>query len=291
VLRIEDDGESVTDVGKYVAAHRRQPDGSWRKAVEIFNWNTPCPGEREPDVRARPLASPAAAGPTAAEIQASRARIVEAADEARRRLERDLHDGAQQRLVLAVLTLKRAQSRAQGTPAEDLIVEAAGQLEQGLAELRELARGLHPNVLTERGLHAALGVLAASSPVPVELRVECERAAPTAEAAVYFTVAEALTNIAKHSGATRVSVDVDVYDGTLVAEIADDGVGGASTAAGSGLRGLVDRLDVLGGGLTIDSPPDDGTVIRAHVPLGPHPQGDVERPPKTGERREGDSVA
>jgi uncharacterized protein (TIGR02246 family) len=291
VLRIEETETSVTDVGKYVAVHRRQRDRPWRKSVEIFNWNAPCPGEREADVAARLPASPASAGPSASELRASRARIVEAADAARRRLERDLHDGAQQRLVLAVLTLKRAQARAQGTPAEQLIAEACSQLEQGLAELRELARGLHPNVLTERGLEAALGVLVDSSPIPVELRVTSERLAPAAEAAVYFTVAEALTNVVKHAGATRAGVDVGVDDGTLVAEISDDGVGGASLAAGSGLRGLVDRLDVLGGSLTLESPVGAGTIIRAYAPLRPHLQGDAAHPPAANEVSEGDAIA
>jgi signal transduction histidine kinase len=204
------------------------------------------------------------------EIQASRARILAAADEVRRRLERDLHDGAQQRLVLASISLRRAVEQTRGTPAEPLVTEAQSLLEEGLAELRDLARGIHPAVLSERGLAAALESLIARSPIPVELRPFRERVAPAAEAAIYFTVAEALTNIAKHAKATVARVRVDVHDGMLTAEVADDGVGGADAAAGSGLRGLTDRLDTLGGTLTIESRPGAGTIIHARVPSRTH---------------------
>jgi signal transduction histidine kinase len=165
---------------------------------------------------------------------------VAAADEARRRLERDLHDGAQQRFVLATVCLKRAAARARGTPAEPLVDEAFQQVQQGLAELRDLARGIHPAVLSERGLAAALTGLAARSPLPVVLRVTTQRATPSVEAAIYFTVAEALTNVDKHARATRASVTIDIAERTITAEIADDGIGGAGTTAGSGLRGLAD---------------------------------------------------
>ena len=209
--------------------------------------------------------------PLRGEIEASRARLVAAADEARRRLERDLHDGAQQRFVLATVSLKRAAARARGTPAEPLVDEAVQQLQQGLAELRDLAHGIHPAVLSERGLAAALTGLAARSPLPVELRVTTQRATPPVEAAIYFTVAEALTNVAKHAHATRAGVTIDITDRTITADIADDGIGGASTTAGSGLRGLADRLHALGGTLAIDSPPGGPTTIRAQAPLPPHP--------------------
>jgi signal transduction histidine kinase len=198
-------------------------------------------------------------------IDAARACTIAAADEARRQLERDLHDGAQQRFVLASLTLKRAVARARGTPAESLLAEAFEQLQQGLAELRDLAHGIHPAVLDSRGLAAALEDLAARSPLPVELRVSRERVAPAVEAAIYFTVAEALTNVVKHAHATRARVTLDIADGTIAAEIADDGIGGAGTAAGSGLRGLADRLDAIGGTLTITSPRRGGTLVRAHA--------------------------
>jgi signal transduction histidine kinase len=189
-------------------------------------------------------------------------RLVEAADEARRQLERDLHDGAQQRLVLASLTLRQAAVQARGTPAEPLVTKAIDQLQQGLAELRDLARGIHPAVLSEHGLAPALVGAAARAPLPVELRVTRERLDAPVESAVYFTVAEALTNVAKHAAASSASVDVDVRGGELVAVVADDGVGGAT-----GPRGLADRLEALGGSLVVESPPGGGTTLRARVPL------------------------
>jgi PAS domain S-box-containing protein len=202
----------------------------------------------------------------AAEIDASRARIVEAGDEARRRLERDLHDGAQQRLVVSCLTLRRAVKQARGTSVEPLVSEALEHVEDGLAELRELARGIHPSLLTERGLAVALEGLAARSPVPVDLNVSAARASPRLEAAVYFTVAEALTNVAKYAQARSAAVTIRVDDGMLVAEVADDGVGGASASAGSGLRGLADRVEAIGGTLEIESPIGAGTTVRARIP-------------------------
>jgi signal transduction histidine kinase len=198
---------------------------------------------------------------------ASPARLVAAADEARRRLERDLHDGAQQQLVLAAVTLKRAQVRARGTPAEPLVSDALDQLGQALTELRELARGIHPAVLSERGLAAALESLVARSPVPVELQATNVAGESAAEAAIYFTIAEALTNVAKHAHARFARVRVEIQNGALTAEIEDDGVGGAFVSAGSGLNGLSDRLRALGGTLAIDSPGGGGTMIRARVPL------------------------
>ena len=166
---------------------------------------------------------------TSAQLHESRARIVAAADEARRRLERDLHDGAQQRLVLAALRLKEAEAKARGTPAEHLVSETFELLQQALAELRDLARGIHPAALRERGLAAALeGLVATSRPCPWTC-VSCQDAAPAAEAAIYFAVAEALTNVAKHSHATLARVEIDVEGGTLTAQIADNGVGGRAS--------------------------------------------------------------
>jgi signal transduction histidine kinase len=211
-----------------------------------------------------------------AAIDAARARTIAAADEARRQLERDLHDGAQQRFVLASLTLKRAAAGARGTPAEPLLAEALEQLRQGLAELRDLAHGLHPALLDSRGLAAALEDLAVRAPLPVELRVSRDRLAPAVEAAIYFTITEALTNVIKHAHATHARVAVDIAESTVAAEIADDGIGGADTAAGSGLRGLADRLDAIGGKLTITSPRGAGTLVRARAPRAltrePHPE-------------------
>jgi signal transduction histidine kinase len=197
------------------------------------------------------------------------ARLADAETEARRRLERDLHDGAQQILVLAALTLRRAQALARGTPAEGPVAEAFDQVEQALAELRDLARGIHPAPLSQGGLAGALKGLTSRSPVPVELRAPLARAAPAAEAAIYFTVAEALTNIAKHARATLVRVEVDLHNGVLTARVEDDGVGDAAATPGSGLDGLTHRLDALGGTLLVHSPPGGGTIIRAHVPSRP----------------------
>ena len=209
-------------------------------------------------------------------IDASRARLVQAGDEARRRLERDLHDGAQQRLVVSLMTLRRAAKEVVGTPAEPLVAASIEHLEQGLAELRELARGLHPSSLGERGLAYAVGRLVARSPVPVELDVLEERLPQPIETAIYFSVAEALTNVAKYADATAARVGVAVRDGEVVAEIADDGCGGAeTTAGGSGLRGLADRLEAIGGTLEVESPAGGGTVVRARVPLASAVPGTV----------------
>jgi signal transduction histidine kinase len=203
---------------------------------------------------------------TMPDTAASRARVVAAADQARRRLERDLHDGAQQRLVSAALTLGQAEAEARGTPAERLIANAREQLQEAVSELRDLARGIHPALLSDRGLAPALESLIARSPLPVELHATSRRFAPVAEAAIYFTVAEALTNVAKHARASRAVVRVDIEGDTLTAQVADDGIGGADDTVGSGLRGLTDRLEALGGALTVASPPGVGTTILARVP-------------------------
>jgi PAS domain S-box-containing protein len=202
-------------------------------------------------------------------VEESRARIVEAGDEARRRLERDLHDGAQQSLLVALLTLRRATKEAEGTDAAPLVGQAMGHLEQGLAELRELARGIHPSQLSEQGLAEAVERLAERAPLPVEVEVPEERLPQSLETAFYFTVAEALTNVAKYANATQACVTVAVADGLATAEVSDDGCGGASATAGSGLRGLADRLEAIGGSLEVESPEGGGTVVRACVPLDP----------------------
>ena len=207
-------------------------------------------------------------------VQASRARIVEAGDEARRRLERDLHDGAQQRFVVSLMTLRRAAKEASGTSAEALVAETVEHLEQGLAELRELARGIHPSGLSERGLAYAVDRLVARSPLPVDADVCDERLPQLVETAIYFTVAEGLTNVAKYARATRARVRVARVDGHVTAEVADDGCGGAVAGAGSGLRGLTDRLEAIGGSLELQSPAGGGTVVRARVPLGTVPGSD-----------------
>lgn len=202
------------------------------------------------------------------EVTASRARIVESGDAARRRLERDLHDGAQQRLVSMALGLRMLSSRMDGDPEAVRQLEGVrAELDQALDELRELARGLHPSVLSDRGLAAAIEGLAQRAPLPVDLdAVPAERLPERVESASYFVVAEALTNVAKYARATRASVHVSRADGQVLVEVSDDGVGGADPAAGSGLRGLLDRVSALGGTLEIESEPGDGTTVRAAIP-------------------------
>jgi len=203
------------------------------------------------------------------EVSASRARIVESGDVARRRLERDLHDGAQQRLVSLALTLRVLGARLDGDPEARRQLDAARrELDQALDELRELARGLHPSLLSDRGLGAALEGLAQRAPLPVELGpIPGERLPDRVESASYFVVSEALTNVAKYARATRASVHVSRANGQVMVEVSDDGVGGADPAGGSGLRGLLDRVSALGGTFEVDSRPGDGTTIRAEIPL------------------------
>ncbi len=203
-----------------------------------------------------------------AELQASHARLLEAGYAARRQIERDLHDGAQQRLVMLAMQLRLArQAVADDDPAAALLDEAIDELAGATAELRELARGIHPAVLTEGGLRPALRALASRSAVPVVVEeVPEERCEFTVETTAYFVVAEALTNVARSAQATRATVAVRLADGILAVEVRDDGRGGADPAAGTGLRGLADRLAALGGTLRVDSPAGAGTTIRAEVP-------------------------
>jgi signal transduction histidine kinase len=203
------------------------------------------------------------------EVRASRSRIVTAGDEERRRLERDLHDGAQQRLLSLGLALQLA--RAELGPGADgaatLLGEAEAELTAALEELRELAQGIHPAVLTEHGLGPALKTLAARSALPVEItHVPDERLPAPVEAAAYFVVSESLANAAKHAHASAASVSVTCEDGSLVVEVEDDGVGGARPTAGSGLAGLADRVQALDGCLTIDSAADHGTRLHTELP-------------------------
>ena len=205
------------------------------------------------------------------ELRASRARIVRVADDERRRLERDLHDGAQQRLVSLALDLRLAGAKLESDPAEarKLVEKMASELGEATTELRELARGLHPAVLTDRGLGPALEALAARAPVPVDLvDSPAERLPPAVESASYFVVAEALTNIARYAGASHAEVSVNHVNGELEVEIRDDGIGGADPGAGTGLRGLADRVAALDGRLEVSSPHGDGTVVRAVIPCG-----------------------
>jgi signal transduction histidine kinase len=208
------------------------------------------------------------------DLRASRARIVEAGDSERRRLERDLHDGAQSRLVALAMKLRLARTRAEDRPDVTAILdESSAELQASLEELRELARGIHPAVLTDRGLGPALEMLASRAPVPVEIAGDADDLPPAVATAVYFVVSEGLTNVAKYAGAGRATVAVTREDNLVVAEVTDDGVGGADLARGSGLRGLVDRVAALDGRLELHSPPGSGTTLRAEFPLGPAGNG------------------
>jgi signal transduction histidine kinase len=214
-----------------------------------------------------------------AELTASRARIVATADETRRRIERDLHDGAQQRLVALALRLRTA---AAVIPPEldevhQELASAGTELDEILGDLRELSRGIHPAILSEGGLGPALRTLARRSAIPVELQMAMEGRLPErVEVTAYYVVAEALTNVAKHAGASLVRVEVAAQDGRVRLGVRDDGVGGADPARGSGLVGLKDRVSATGGTLRVDSRPGQGTSLLVELPL------DAGRPPGTG---------
>jgi signal transduction histidine kinase len=203
-------------------------------------------------------------------VQESRARIVTAGDEQRRRIERDLHDGAQQRLVALALELRAAQKRLGGRldPDTEAVIEGAvGELQLAVSELRELAAGVHPSVLTEDGLAAALESLARRTPVPVSLtELPSERLPPPIEAAAYFVACEALANAVKHANASSITMSAVQRNGSLTVEVADDGEGGADIARGTGLRGLADRVEAHGGRLRIESPPGGGTCVIGELP-------------------------
>jgi signal transduction histidine kinase len=202
------------------------------------------------------------------ELSTARARLIEAGDAERRRLERDLHDGAQSRLVALALKLRLARTQLEpGSRAATLLEESSAELQASLDELRALARGIHPAVLTQRGLAAALRALADRAPGPVEIEgVPPERLPPAIETAVYFVVAEALTNVAKYADARSATVTLTRAAGELAVEVADDGVGGADAASGTGLRGVTDRVGALGGRLELESPSGGGTRVRARIP-------------------------
>jgi signal transduction histidine kinase len=204
------------------------------------------------------------------ELRASRARLVEVGLRQRRRLERDLHDGAQQRLVSLALSLRLLEDKVDSDPAasHQLLARSRKELEEALRELRELARGIHPAVLTERGLGAAVESLANRAPVPVEVSaVPAGKLPDEIELAAYFVVSEALTNVARYASATHGSIALIRNNGELWVEVADDGVGGARLDGGSGLRGLMERLSAIDGRLDVDSPPGRGTRIRAVIPV------------------------
>jgi signal transduction histidine kinase len=201
-------------------------------------------------------------------LAASRARIVAATDEERRRVVRDLHDGAQQRLVHTIFTLKLAHTALQNEEEDlpDLLTAALDHAEHATDELRELSHGILPGALTHGGLHAAVGTLASRTPVPVEIDVDVGRLPAPVEATAYFVVAEALTNVAKHADAGHAAVTARIENGILQVQVRDDGVGGA-VPHGSGLLGLADRLAVLDGQLRVASPLDGGTLVAVEIPL------------------------
>jgi signal transduction histidine kinase len=205
----------------------------------------------------------------ALEPAGSGARVVAAADRERRRLERDLHDGAQQRLVSLSMQLRLLATLLEpGSEEERLLTAARDELSESLNELRELAHGLHPALLTSHGLAVAVDSLVRRAPLPVDVEVELDERLPaTVEVAAYYLVSEALTNIAKYAHASSAAVTIVRRAADLVVVIADDGVGGADPAHGSGLRGLAERVQALGGCLAVSSPPAGGTTIRAEFPL------------------------
>jgi signal transduction histidine kinase len=202
-------------------------------------------------------------------VKESRARLVTAADEERRRIERDLHDGAQQRLVALALELRSAQRGLDGAADPELdrlLASTADELQVAVEELRALAHGIHPGTLTQAGLASALASLAARMPLPVTVDALSERLSPDVEATAYFVASEALTNVAKHAQASKAVVRAHRNNGTLVIEVSDDGVGGAMTSAGSGLRGLADRLEAHGGRLSVESISGAGTRVVGEIP-------------------------
>jgi signal transduction histidine kinase len=222
------------------------------------------PGESPDSRRARALRE------RVDDLHGARQRIIEAADAERRRIERDLHDGAQQRLVAVTLTLGLAEARLESDPASaaQLIAQARKEAQLAIEELRELARGIHPALLSDRGLAVALDALAARAPVPVAVSgVPAARLYPAVEVAAYYVTAEALTNIAKYACASEASVQLSIDRDCLCLEVRDDGVGGADTSSGSGLRGIHDRVDALHGRFQLHSPPGGGTTVAVEIPL------------------------
>jgi signal transduction histidine kinase len=210
------------------------------------------------------------------DLRGARQRILAAADEERRRIERDLHDGAQQRMVAVAVTLGLAQARFKSDPEEaaQLIAQARDEAQLAVKELRELARGIHPALLSDRGLGAALEALASRAPVPVEISgVPDAPIDKPVEAAAYYVTAEALTNVAKYAHATCASVQLSLEHGHLRLEVRDDGVGGADPTCGTGLRGLRDRVDALDGNFDVQSPPGGGTTVTVELPVGASSNG------------------
>jgi signal transduction histidine kinase len=257
----------------YLAVCLRAADGTHLGHVAVMDAGPMAPGDD--DVAAmRIFASRAAAElerrQQAAALRRSRARVIEAADAERRRVGRDLHDGAQQRLVAVANLVKLAQRKLErGDEALDVLRLACDEIGEASGELRDLARGLHPVALAERGLRGVLESLTAACAIPVALEVTAAALPEDLELAAYFIVSEALTNASKYSGAGAIRIRVELDGDALLVEVADDGAGGADPAAGTGLRGLADRVDALGGTLDVQSPAGAGTRIAARLPVTP----------------------
>ncbi len=244
----------------------------WGAVIAASGSTHDLPGDAEERITgfAQLITDALASADAREQLAASRARILQAGYEERRRLGRDLHDGAQQALVSAVINLQLAQKRWEQEPerARVLVDTALEHAHTAMGELRDLAAGIHPSVLTDRGLVAALETLATRSPVPVELEADLEGRLPMpVETTAYFVVAEALTNMAKYAGASQVVVGVQIADGRLEVDVRDDGVGGADPSVGSGLRGLADRVSALQGTLHVCSPVGRGTHVHAQIAL------------------------
>jgi signal transduction histidine kinase len=224
------------------------------------------------------VATAVANAESGAELAASRRRIVTAADEARRRIERDLHDGAQQSLVSTVLVLKlvRKELGDRNGPVAERVEEAVANAQRGIDQMREIARGIHPRVLSSGGLGPALKTLGRRSPIPVTVDMQTGARLPeNIEMTAYYVASEALTNAAKHAGASKVRITVALVDHRIVLTIRDDGVGGADPSRGSGLIGLDDRVAALGGALAVQSEPGAGTTLIAQIPLAAVAGGDA----------------
>jgi signal transduction histidine kinase len=240
----------------------------------VAAWKQPDMAGRDTKVRMAQftelVATAVANAESGAELAASRRRLVTTYDEARRRIERDLHDGAQQRLVSTVVVLKLLRARLGDPegPVADLVEEAIANAQRGMDDVREIARGVHPRLLSSGGLRPALAALAGRSPIPVRFDMQADRRLPeNVEVTAYYVASEALANATKHAEASEVHIVVDVGDRWIVLTISDDGIGGADPSRGSGLIGLQDRVVAVGGALAVQSEPGAGTVLIAQIPI------------------------